>query len=255
MIKFSKDNKHIMSATKNTKIADIPEGVIDIEPFAFDEVKLEEAIFPESLERIKNHAFTSTKLQKLEIKHNIILEDCCFYNNDCLDKIYVNTEKVPKQCFCFCGRSVESDGIKPAATDIKLVNTKVIGENAFYRSYIGSLNLPDTLKELEDRSFYWAKFCNPVLVLPAGLEKIGDEAFDCEGLTDIYLPNSLVSLGDVCCEGVRLHMSDFLLKKLHLLENKYIIVESIDKMLQNMSFREANDKALEIERIRNQCLE
>ena len=78
------------------------------------------------------------------------------------------------------------------------INSKLvlkIGDSAFYRTQIRSISLPSTLKVIGNKSFSWCeKLTN--IVLPEGLEAVGDNAFEITGINSIILPNSITNIGE-----------------------------------------------------------
>jgi hypothetical protein len=70
-------------------------------------------------------------------------------------------------------------------------SVKTIGERAFYRSYLISVNIPDGVKTIESEAF-WSCDNLSSIVIPNSVTSIGGYAFsNCTSLETVSLPNSL----------------------------------------------------------------
>lgn len=65
---------------------------------------------------------------------------------------------------------------------------------AFSESRISTINYPKSLKRIKEHAFYWTNVNNGVF--PEGLEEVGQYAYDNTQLDSLYLPNTLISLGN-----------------------------------------------------------
>lgn len=189
--------------------------------------------FPDSTINIGPKAFFNChNLESVIIKNPVILKYAAFSHNIGLLNISVNCENIPEECFYNSGYN---------GVDIKLVNTKLIGLRAFYSANIKSLKLPDTLKTIGFEAFKDANFYESTLRLPEGLQFIKQDAFkNVSTLTDIYLPDSLISIENLAECGLKLHMSKILAEKLNIEENENITINSIENIIDRMTFKEYN---------------
>lgn len=70
-----------------------------------------------------------------------------------------------------------------------------IGEECFRYCYADSVSLPDTLKILGERAFFFCSYLQSVTV-PEGCERIGTHAFDsCDQLKEVVIPKSVKFIG------------------------------------------------------------
>nr|ADD95809.1 hypothetical protein [uncultured organism MedDCM-OCT-S08-C695] len=69
-----------------------------------------------------------------------------------------------------------------------------MGRNAFQRSKITSIVLPDSLKSMDQNAFYKCEQLKTV-TLGKGLTEIGQAAFYRTAITSITFPDSLESIG------------------------------------------------------------
>ena len=79
-----------------------------------------------------------------------------------------------------------------------------IGEDAFYRSDIVSLEIPSSVKTIADTAFF-SCYSLREIVLNEGLETIGESAFmDCNRLESITIPATVKSIGEnaLGCSGL-----------------------------------------------------
>ena len=257
-IKYSDNGEKLIQVPSELMEFHLEEGLKCIGKGVFENTVIKNINFPSTLELIEDDAFKNARIKEIIITNPVRVSDFSFYNTAFLENVVLNTECVPMHCFSSCGRSIESDEIKPAATDIKLINTKVIATYAFQAASINRLEIPDTLIEIRSGAFSYTTFHNMHdLVLPNGFKRL--EAFDCTGIYDIYLPDS-TEYADI--EGIiehnqeiKFHMSESLYNRFKILNNRikdyvdfnFIVVESLDTILNNMSFRELNSKMLERE--------
>ena len=139
--------------------------------------------------------------------------------------------------------------------DVKLVNTIEIDVAAFAFCYLDKLELPDTLTYIANHAFRNAKFNNTELYIPEGVKFVGTDAFARTNLTDVYLPDTVTFLGEVSSEhfGLRIHMSPKLVNEIEFRNPKdrtrYVVVDdinnnSVDNLINKMTFKEINDKYL-----------
>ena len=71
-----------------------------------------------------------------------------------------------------------------------------VGEYAFYGTYLTSMSLPNTVKSIGYRAFYWMNYMKEIS-LGNSVETISNDAFrDCDGLETIDIPASVTSIGE-----------------------------------------------------------
>lgn len=181
---------HYLSNTGNVVISD---GVKEI-PKDFDNHitnengKIKSIKFPDSLVRIGEKAFGgNTKLSKLAFPSNLKeIGDDAFNRCHGLREIKFNEgiEKIHgfNYIYSYFGLDV-------------IIPDSVSDFNAFKRSPINTIKLPEGIEEIPEKGFLGCENLNEIRI-PEGVKRIGDQAFeDCENIKDVYIPDSVVEIG------------------------------------------------------------
>ena len=80
--------------------------------------------------------------------------------------------------------------------------TEVLGTCCFgFCEALESINLPSTLREIESYCFSNCHKLQGKLVVPEGVERLGDGSFASTSITSISLPNTIREIGDECFQG------------------------------------------------------
>ena len=212
---------------------------------------IKDLIFHNDTESIITYDFACKEIENVIINSNCKLPKKCLYNNVNLEKIAVNSEIIPERCFGRCSGKI-IDGLS-----IILSGTKKIEPYAFSESFVGTVNLPLTLERIEPHGFSNNIFVlNRTLFLPDNLKIIGPNAFEFTNLTDIYLPDSLEEIWNLpSCLDIKLHMSNYLFKKLGLEKSSNIEITNevtdLNTMTEGLTYKQINEMNLEKERINN----
>jgi hypothetical protein len=115
--------------------------------------------------------------------------------------------------YSFAGTMTE-DGTVDRRSDILAVHLPAgiesIGQRAFYYNDLEDIDLPDSLRYVQDEAF---RACHDLknIKIKSNLEYVGFEAFrDCHSITELSIPNTVEHIGDgafYICEGlVRLYV-------------------------------------------------
>ena len=236
-----------LSDAKGTDIIDIREGTQVVNSAAFKNAHILKVNFPESISLIREEAFLGcTYLSKVIIPGYCAFQSFAFADNECLDEINIKTRAIPFSCFRNAGIHSE-EGVS-----VFLENTEVLCERAFLCAKIKDIEFPDTIKKIEGNAFRGVDFKEgTILKIPEGTEYFGNYVFyKATGLADVYLPNSLKYIGTLD-RDITYHVSqkiydlyDLKFKTMY----KLVIEEepTIDKLLDTMTFKQANNRQLEL---------
>ncbi len=228
---------------------DIPEGIKVIDSCVlYTNSKVNEVNFPSSLEIIREGAFNSANISSIHTKNEVILEKETFSFAKKLRFVDINCRIIPKACFLDCGWHSVSD----VGTLYILKNTEKINDYAFAGAFIDDISIPKVI-EIKDGAFKDVTFREECLTLPESLKSLGHNAFDGTNLKHIYLPNDIENIGNLLDTGIAIHLTQHTFDKLKivLLSNVVIEENTLTKLLNEYTFKEANNilKSNEIKEI------
>ena len=166
----------IMCFTKNVKV-DIADTTEIVKAYAFwQATNIENVVFAGNITTIEEQVFWGTRNQKLK-------------------NIYIGSGVTSINPIFKYGSyygTVTVDGMKPkySSENNEIYNkdkTELIG---IYHNIQGSYTVKPSVTKIGDRAFHNKNQMTEV-ILPEGLKKIGSSFQFCEGLTEIYIPNSV----------------------------------------------------------------
>ena len=171
---FNKDKTILMQypSGNHLELYNIPEGVIEIEPWAFSYFGAYGVAMPSSVEKIGEYAFWDSFADKIELSEGLrIIDPYAFYRGNAAQGIIIPS-------------TVTS-----------------IGEYAFSCSRVGSVNISSGITTIVDHMF---EDCHNLksVTLPESIVRIENSAFyDCPNLSNIEMPNNLMYLGEGAFSG------------------------------------------------------
>lgn len=207
----------------------LPEGLKTIEGSAFSGCKLTEVTLPSTLETVGGYAFVNNRLATLNIPASVtsigqsafagcpITEMTVAAGNTVYevrnDLLYTKDKEL---VFCpntYTGELRISAGytVAPGAFNGCYQLTKIVlpsdmtelSENMFY-GYNGTMDIafPSTLVKIGDYAFNGVKGLKGNIVIPEGVEEIGEGAFrNCVNIESVTLPSTLKKIGKQAFSG------------------------------------------------------
>lgn len=173
--------------------------------------KLENISFPKSLKEFRGYlekepvngevkVFGGTFLECKNLRSVFIPEDCkleylpMFCLEECYNLVEITLPSSLKVLGEWCFKDCSS------LTNIMLPEgTEVLGTCCFgFCEALESINLPSTLREIESYCFSNCHKLQGKLVVPEGVERLGDGSFASTSITSISLPNTIREIGDEC---------------------------------------------------------
>ena len=204
----------------------IPNGVVILEEYSFDNTGLVNLNLPNSLVTIKNNAFKGcTELKTVHLGNNLkelgyeVFQDCSALTSINIPEgieeigysafsrcIELKAIEIPSSVSSIKGWTFENC---TSLTSVKLNEGLVnIGRYAFQGcSKLEEIEFPSTLKSIvyeEENESAAFKNCTSLerVIFKEGLEKIGPYTFQgCSNINSIVLPNSINSIGSRAFEG------------------------------------------------------
>lgn len=221
-------NDTFEGCTALTKIT-LPEGLKTIEGSAFSGCKLTEVTLPSTLETVGGYAFVNNKLATLNIPASVtsigqsafagcpITEMKVASGNSVYevrnDLLYTKDKVLVFVPNTYVGELRISAGytVAPGAFNGCYQITKIvlpsdmteIPENMFY-GYNGTMDIsfPSTLVKIGDYAFNGVKGLKGNVVIPEGVEEIGNYAFqNCVNIENVTLPSTLKKIGKQAFSG------------------------------------------------------
>ena len=173
--------------------------------------KLESISFPKSLKEFRGYlekepvngevkVVGGTFLECKNLRSVFIPEDCkleylpMFCLEECYNLVEITLPSSLKVLGEWCFKDCSS------LTNIMLPEgTEVLGTCCFgFCEALESINLPSTLREIESYCFSNCHKLQGKLVVPEGVERLGDGSFASTSITSISLPNTIREIGDEC---------------------------------------------------------
>ncbi len=198
-------------------------------------------------ELIQEKAFwNKNSIEKVIINENLKKAFSAFASCKNLKEIIINNNLVPNGTFSKCGNN---EGI-----NIYLNGVITIGSNAFTGCFVDNIDFSNSkyLERINAGAFIWTTFNKNFLYLPNSIKVIERNVFNNSNLTDIYMPDNLEFLDSIYNCNANIHITKKALYKTGF--SKYsgddfeIIVEeeqNLNKILDNLSFREVNKLKLD----------
>lgn len=193
---------NIFDYCEELKTVDLPEGLLRIERWAFNQcTKLENITIPKTVTTIADSAFNHCKgLKKIFIPAGVHTMESAFIGCDELEEIIVDTanEKYDSRDNCNAVIETATNTLIFGCKTTVIPNTVIkIGDAAFCGlDTIDEFVVPDGIVEIGANAFNGCMKLKAVS-LPESLVKIGGYAFHfCRELVKVELPNSLQEIGD-----------------------------------------------------------
>lgn len=176
----------------------MPEGIREIEAWAFYYRNITSVVFPVSLEIIGAAAFSNCGyLTEVGLPNTLTrIDTCAFAGCDSLKKATISSGLNTIEGFAFYGCPLENVTIPEGI--------QTIGFMAFsYCVDLERVSLPESLETIDNYAFADCKNLKDIK-LPSKLSYIGYRAFEfCESLQVILMPNSLTTIGEQAFLGCK----------------------------------------------------
>ncbi len=179
---------------------DIPEGVTSVGSEAFFISHLTEVMLPETLTSLGDFAFDGSYITSVNIPKNVSSMGEC---------VFASCPNLSEVTFEY-GMTVIGEGTFMDDENLTTISeipgtVTYIGESAFCRTMISSINIPKSVTVMGEMAFAECELLSNV-TLEEGLTFIGDYAFlSCELLMQINIPSSIevIGLGAFTYTGLR----------------------------------------------------
>ena len=160
----------------------IPNTIVSIGDYAFANNSIQSLKIPDSVEEVGEGAFIHNQISNLDLPASIKIGNACFNDNQ-LDL---------DNAFFYSGNKIISYG-GSIRGNVLVPSVSIIGELAFFDTYIVSINIPDSVSIIEDFAFK-----NNYLVeiyLSNNIKDVSESAFSNNPyLTTIIVDNKISNL-------------------------------------------------------------
>lgn len=185
---------------------------------------------PASVEKIGFNAFAFPDIRRFEVD-----SANRFYSSDSTGALFDKNKTI----------LIEFPDTKEVTSYTVPSTVKVIADNAFYCKDLKNIILPSGLEKIEDSAF---DGCGELvrIVLPEGLQTIGSSFPYCSSLTEITIPESVKSIGDYAFSGCS-NLKKIVIKNPNLdFEDVWLATED-DTVIHGYSNSSAKEYATEYE--------
>ena len=209
--------------TPALKAIDIPNSIIEIKNYCFDNSGLEKLTLPNGVTKIGNYAFVNClSLKEIVIPNSVttvgtgILKGALNVEEITLPGIFTLSTIFYSSADTYMSRKIVRVNVAEGST--KVVNSFISGlgfikevvlpngvvtieASAFYNATgLTTINIPDSVDTIGDNAFYNTTSLS-YIILSKNLRTIGNNAFENSGLVSIVIPASVTSIGSYAFRG------------------------------------------------------
>ncbi|OCS89248.1 hypothetical protein A6K76_12925 [Caryophanon latum] len=158
----------------------IPSKLTEIPFRAFVNNKLSALTIPATVKTIHHGAFRQNELATISIPTSVTSIGSAAFAHNKLKKLHVPASIANVETSTFAYNELE---------DVTIEKASSIGSGAFMGNRIHTLSLPNTLKTIGREAFHKSNLKR--LILPEGVEAVGEKAFQNNQITSVTVPASL----------------------------------------------------------------
>ena len=231
----SLDNTKLISYGGNKKEdINIPSSIKTIGKYAFSDCNFNKIVLSNNIESIEEYAFNNNSIINIEIPENVEIARNSIsntfylsyvdyyeglagtYTSTCQNCIWKHSTSeapsIPTSCFSYSYfapsevKITDYDSLCPRDVVIPSTlggsNVVSISKEAFYKSKLVSVVLPNTLREINERAFYGNSLTS--VVIPNSVVTLYDQTFAYNLLSNVTLPNNITHIGYATFAGNQL---------------------------------------------------
>lgn len=217
--KISDDGKTLIEYRGSATRVCVPDGIVNLSPFAFSNSAVEDVVLPDSVQNVGAYCFWSSRLKKIRLSSSLRLVERSAFQETQLTNVVFPPQCTKLEGFVLSGnqnlRSLTLPDSLKAIDDYPFVyccwlkEIRIAESNPFYKSgadgalyskdgkrliavpggYCGPFIIPDSVEELEPGCFIGCWFITEIVV-PKGLRKIRFDKVNfrnCRRLTRFYV--------------------------------------------------------------------
>ena len=179
----------------NLRQATLHEGLLYLLQSAFENCPLlEDVALPNSLRVLGDWVFNGNKSKKTYVQPPLINNVPSYICQNCENLTSVTLHnritKIGNNAFCGCTQLAHIDLPEGLVT---------VGAWSFYNCPLTQVNIPATVRRIEDRAFNGGNYTR--VVVPEGVESIAERAFLSKNLRVVDLPSTVAALGSWAFQG------------------------------------------------------
>lgn len=176
----------------------IPDGITDIDWFAFEGSPLKEIVFPASVQSIGSYSFTGSGLKSVDIPEGAYLHPWAFDGCEELETVRFPASLPYYEPRCISGGKIRNVTVSEENPSWFAYDNIVYERNTLKfvfvpKGLVGTVTVFDGVSVIPAETF--AHTSASTIVLPQSVITIGSRAFEGSGIRSVVIPDSVISIG------------------------------------------------------------
>ncbi len=212
----------------------IPDGITDIDWFAFEGSPLKEIVFPASVQSIGSYSFAGSGLKSIDIPEGAYLHPWALDGCEELETIHFPAVLPYYESRCIRGGKIRNVTVAEDNPSWFAYDNIVYKKNSFEFVFVpmgltGTVNVFDGVKTIPANTFKNINVSK--VILPQSVITIGSGAFEYSSIVSVTIPDSVVYIGNRAFAGTKL-------AKVHIPDSVTYIADNAFEECENLCYVE-----------------